>query len=74
METERLLIEAVKEDTRCFITHNADLNPYSTAGSRISWQRGFEGGERLMTGYKVEYDRGKLCKEYIDETLKGKQC
>ena len=74
METERLLIEAVKEDIRCFITYNSDLNPYSTPSSRASWQRGFDGGERLITGYKVEYDRGKLCKEYIDETLKGKQC
>lgn len=36
------LVAAVKEDIRCHRENGVSLNPYSTLGSRQSWQNGFE--------------------------------
>ena len=62
------LIEAVQEDIRCHRENGVDLNPYSTDGSRRSWQNGFEGKPEVLLDYDIPYQRGKLAAQLIKET------
>lgn len=54
------LKRAVTEDIRCHRENGVDLNPYSTAGSRWSWERGFQGQPQRLVDYDLPYRRGAL--------------
>lgn len=62
------LRDAVQEDIRCHRENGVDLNPYSTDGSRRSWQNGFEGKTQTWLDYETPYRRGMLAAQLIKET------
>lgn len=59
--------EAVREDIRCHRENGVDLNPYSTAGSRGSWQRGFDGEPEMLLDYELPRLRGQMAAKLIKE-------
>jgi hypothetical protein len=61
------LVLAVREDIRCHRENGVSLNPYSTAGARGSWQRGFDGEPELLLDYDTPRQRGQLCAQLIKE-------
>lgn len=58
---------AVREDIRCHRENGVSLNPYSTTGARISWQRGFDGKPPSLVDRADCYQRGKVCAQLIAE-------
>lgn len=65
--TDSELRDAVLEDIRCHRENGVDLNPYSTDGSRHSWQTGFDGKPLGPAGYFTPHRRGKLAAQIIKE-------
>lgn len=50
----------VREDIRCHVENGVDLNPYSTPGMRLSWQRAFDGKPEMLLDYCVARRRGLM--------------
>lgn len=67
MMIDAKLEAAVKEDIRCHKENGVDLNPFSTAGMRRSWQHGFDGVPEVLLDYGNAYDRGRLAARMIKE-------
>lgn len=65
--TQDPLTQVVLEDIRCHRENGVDLNPYSTDGSRRSWQRGFDGQEKRIVDYPIPYRRGRLAAQLIKD-------
>lgn len=61
------LVSAVTEDTRCHRENGVDLNPYSTIGSRWSWDHGFKGAPKRVSDYDTPYQRGQLAAKMLAE-------
>lgn len=64
MDTKNMSATALAEiDYQNHIEHGVDLNPFSTAGARYDWQRGFTGAaQRSWEGpleFNATYQRGK---------------
>ena len=68
MSLEVTLDAAVREDIRCHRENGVSLNPYSTQGSRRSWEHGFEGVPMQLIDYDLPYRRGALAATLIKET------
>jgi hypothetical protein len=58
--TDRELEDSVLEDIRCHVENGVDLNPYSTPGMRLSWQRAFDGKPEMLLDYCVARRRGLM--------------
>ena len=65
--TDQQLEATVREDIRCHRENGVSLNPYSTSGSRGSWQRGFDGELELLLDYEIPRLRGILAAKLIKE-------
>lgn len=63
------LKRAVTEDIRCHRENGVDLNPYSTEGSRRSWEHGFKGQPQKLTDYWLAYRRGALAAQLVNEEV-----
>lgn len=59
--TDSEIHEAVKEDIQKHLLNGVDLNPYSTTGSRDSWNNGFNSKPQSITDYVTAYRRGQMC-------------
>lgn len=58
------LQDSVLEDIRCHNQNGVSLNPYSTVGSRRSWQHGFENITKSILDYPIPYLRGQIAAEF----------
>lgn len=62
--------EAVKEDIRCHLKNGVDLNPFSTARGRTSWDHGFAGVPETYMDWSSFYERGRLAAQLMKEHAK----
>lgn len=70
MNSEEELRRKVQIDIKNHKEGNWCLNPFSTVGSRASWQRGFEGKEPLGHAERMEcYERGKAAAKLISAAI-----
>lgn len=67
-----IVLDLAKQDAEKSAQNGVDLNPYSTAGSRSLWQRGFDGKPcpeiNAVGSFNWRaWERGRLAKVLLDE-------
>jgi hypothetical protein len=58
------LVASIKEDIRCHRENGVSLNPYSTSGSRESWQNGFDNKPDIVER-NTPFLRGRLAAQLM---------